>query len=146
MFPIQKRTQLTVLPIVMPHIEVHFGVVIKNPNGEPVGFRQTTKIPHISSEPSALYGVVVTSKDETPLTLGAIHIMPAKSNGDEQKVMGKPMRVVGRGAIFLQADQEDPAGQYGVEVYINHKLFTTITYELVSEQAQVRNDKPEWLN
>lgn len=114
-------------------IEVHFGVVLKNDNGEPVGFRETTKIPRSAETSTALYGVVVTSTSQEPLTLGAVHIIPKSNEALPEKIMGKPMLVVGRGAIFLEANEDDPSGEYVVEVYINHRLYTSISYEIVNE-------------
>ena len=113
------------------NLEVNFGLVLRNDLGEPIGFKQTTHIPvHSASSPS-LFGLVVTRKDDTPFLLGAVHILPGKTPDVQTKVMGKPMMIVNRGAIFMQTSPKDRAGKYQVEIYIDNTLFKTIDYQVV---------------
>lgn len=115
------------------NLEVNFGLVLKNELGEPIGFKETTHIPAQSSSAPSLFGFVVTRTDDKPFLLGAIHILPGKDEGSQTKIMGKPMMIINRGAIFMQTSADDKAGNYKVEIYIDNSLYTTIDYQVVED-------------
>lgn len=110
---------------------INFGLIMKNELGEPIAFKPTNEIPLNEKKEGALYGLVVTKKDEIPFTLGAIHIFPEDSQGKKAKMMSKAMNVMTRGAIFLRTNEEDIAGEYVIEVYLNNIHTDTIAYSLV---------------
>ena len=90
-------------PIFAAEIEyqMDFGVIIHNDLGEPVGFEKTKNIPISSKGEPSLFGLVVTSPETDEFTLSSVHILPPNSNDEgPRKMMGKPMRIQGRGAIF----------------------------------------------
>ncbi len=109
---------------------INFGVVMKNDAGEPVGFKETTTIPVGKAQQKTLYGVVVSRNDETPFLLGTVHIIPTLDDNVTTKVMGKPMQSTNRGAVFLQSDEYDIAGDYAMEIYLDNQLLTTVHYQL----------------
>ena len=112
-------------------LEVNFGLVLKNEFGEPVGFKETTHIPAYSDTQPSLFGFVVSRDNDQPFLLGAVHILPGRSPDTFTKIMGKPMMIVNRGAIFMQTSPEDIAGNYKVEIYVDNTLYQTIDYQLV---------------
>ncbi len=113
--------------------KLDFGVIIQNDSGEPIGFEKTTLIPISLQGKGSLYGLVVTSPEDKQFTLNSVHTMP-NNEGEEKpsKIMGKPMFIQNRGAIFLRTDLNDAPGIYSMEVYIDNKLYQVITYELSS--------------
>lgn len=126
---------LVQFPVVANNInyQVDFGVIIQSDTGEPVGFEKTKKIPIISQGQTSLYGLVVTSPENNEFTLNSVHTLPKEEmDNSEQKIMGKPMLIQKRGAIFLRTDTDDTPGLYSIEIYIDNKLHNVIQYELVS--------------
>jgi hypothetical protein len=111
---------------------IDFGLIMKNKQGEPIGFDQTNTIPIHKNKQDALYGLVVTKFNEEPFKLSAIHVFPENETGSKTKLMSKTMEVVNRGAIFFQTSKEDTPGKYAVEVYLDNILINTIDYQLVS--------------
>lgn len=118
--------------------KVSFGVILKNELGEPIGFQETRSIPLGNKSQSTLFGVVVTKVDEQPFMLGTVHIIPSKEQGKSTKIMGKPMRSMNRGAVFLQSDEQDIPGDYRMEIYLDNRLVQTIEYQLI-----VTNSEPQ---
>ncbi|MFD2164944.1 hypothetical protein ACFSJY_01605 [Thalassotalea euphylliae] len=125
-------------PIFAAEIEyqMDFGVIIHNDMGEPVGFEKTKNILISNKGESSLFGLVVTSPETDEFTLSSVHVLPP-SNGEDRprKMMGKPMRIAGRGAIFMRTDSHDIPGTYAMEVYINNQLHHTIEYHLTTKLA-----------
>ena len=120
---------------------INFGVIIKNDAGEPVGFKETTTIPVGKAQQKTLYGVVVSRNDETPFLLGTVHIIPTLDSNVTTKVMGKPMQSTNRGAVFLQSDEYDIAGDYAMEIYLDNQLLTTVHYQLKEIDDLTSNTK-----
>ena len=117
--------------------QLDFGVIIQNSTGEPVGFEKTTKIPIKNNGSTSLYGVVVTCPDPQQFTLNSVHILPKQSEESvPQKIMGKPMLIQSRGAIFMRTESSDLPGNYVMEVYINNKLHDTVEYQLLASHNQ----------
>lgn len=119
-------------PLYASNIEykLDFGLIIQNEMGEPVGFEKTHKIPIFYQGKTSLYGLVVTSPESDDFILSSIHKLPIQDN-QQTKIMGKPMIVQKRGAIFLKTDFDDTPGEYVMEVYIDNKLHQTINYVLL---------------
>lgn len=116
-----------------------FGVIRHNNAGEPVAFEKTTQIPIVNGIATTLYGLVVTSESNEQFNLNSIHIVPIRTeNGHLKKVMGNVMVIQRRGAIFMRTDFDDLPGDYQMEVYINHELHHTISYQLTDDSLAQR--------
>ncbi|QOL25431.1 hypothetical protein LP316_14200 [Thalassotalea sp. LPB0316] len=114
-----------------------FGLVLHNDIGEPVGFEKTNEIPLTYNGEPALYGLVVTNDDNTPFTLSSVHILPADGNDKPRKLMGKPMYIQKRGAVFMRTDIDDVVGVYQMEIYLDNVLYKTITYQITDNAIQL---------
>lgn len=119
--------------------KLDFGLIIQNDIGEPVGFEKTNEIPIWYQGRTSLYGLVVTSPENDDFTLSSIHTLPEAMN-QQTKIMGKPMIVQKRGAIFLRTDFDDTPGEYVMEVFIDNKLHQTIRYVLLPIDRNVEVD------
>ena len=82
----------------------------------------------------------MTKVDAQPFVLGTVHIIPSSEPKGPTKIMGKPMRSMNRGAVFLQSDEQDIPGTYHMEIYLDNRLETTIEYQLI--KSEVANQKP----
>lgn len=111
--------------------KLDFGVIIQSETGEPIGFEKTTQIPIDHFGKPSLYGLVVTSDKDDEFALNSVHVLPPQDDSDNHaKVLGKPMYVQNRGAIFLRTEQSDEPGDYAIEIYIDNKLYQVINYQL----------------
>ena len=122
---------VTSLMVQAAEFEVSFGLVLTNSSGEPIGFKETRQIPLSIEQTPALYGVVVTKQDDDPFVLGAIHVLPSAPESEANKIMGKPMMVVKRGAMLMRTENTDEPGDYKVEIYLDNRLHQTIDYSVV---------------
>lgn len=117
-----------------------FGVIIQSDTGEPIGFEKTRQIPINHFGKPSLYGLVVTSEKNAEFSLNSVHVLPPQEDSDVQaKVLGKPMYVQNRGAIFLRTEQNDEPGDYSIEIYIDNKLYQVINYQLTSSDALAKH-------
>lgn len=130
--------QLTAIAQETPY-KLDFGVVIHNEDGEPVGFEKTKQIPILHNGENSLFGLVVTSPKDQQFMLNSVHSLPSTiQRSNTNKIMGKPMWVKYRGAIFLRTNATDEPGLYTMEVYIDNELHTIIEYELTSSHQLTR--------
>ena len=111
--------------------QLEFGLVLKDTNGEAIGFKKTTAIPIDTAGENSLYGIVISKDSEENFTVGSVHILP-KEHKEINKIMGKVMVINGKGAVFMKTQSNDIPGDYAIEVYINGILFKTIEYKLLA--------------
>ena len=113
-------------------VKLDFGIVLKNQAGEPIGFELTNTIPIQKKGQPSLYGVVISSTNDQEIIVASVHKTPTAIEGQHNKFLGKPMKVVNRGGIFMKTQVTDLAGEYEIELYFDHTHYQTIRYTLVN--------------